>query len=55
MSHGVAGGWGVRKVPKKCHTLFEWPPSVYLGKKSIYEYLHGTTFNRFVAIDDALH
>ncbi len=22
MSHG---GGGVRKVPKKCHVLFEWP------------------------------
>jgi hypothetical protein len=24
MSHG---GGGVRKVPKKCHVLFEWPLS----------------------------
>ena len=27
MTHGV--GWGVRKVPKKCHVLFEWPRALH--------------------------
>ena len=24
----MGGGGGVRKVPKKCHVLFEWPLSL---------------------------
>jgi hypothetical protein len=25
------GGGGVRKVPKKCHVLFEWPLTFFLN------------------------
>jgi hypothetical protein len=28
MSHG---GGGVRKAPKKCHVLFEWPLTTYFS------------------------
>ncbi len=29
LSHG-GGRWGVRKGPKKCHVLFEWPHTTFL-------------------------
>ncbi len=36
MSHG--GGGGVRKVPKKCHVLFEWPLITYSFVVAVIRY-----------------
>jgi hypothetical protein len=42
MSHG--GGGGVRKGPKKCHVLFEWPPTISKAMRS----------DRLVQIDSSI-
>ena len=30
------GGKGVRKVPKKCHVLFEWPLTAFVSVVLVY-------------------
>ncbi len=35
MSHKGGPGMGVKKVPKKCHVLFEWPIKAIWNKVNV--------------------
>ena len=41
MSHGYGWGRGVRKVPKKCHILFEWPLRTVVKSNSVMTNITG--------------